>query len=190
MAVGHSRLTPRRVQLSSRPAALSPPGTWYGRCATLSQTAYRVELKTPKTKKSNRLITLPQVAVDMLKKHKAEQAKIKLAMGPGYRDKGLIFAREDGAPWKPTSFDGMFSRLLRDAELWKLRPELKRLRFHDLRHTHATQLLSAGENIKVVSERLGHATITITLETYAHVLPNMQAEAARKCDALMREVIG
>jgi integrase len=157
---------------------------------TLSQTAQGVELKTPKTKKSNRTIALPQFSVDLLRRHRAEQSKTKLAMGSGYRDKGLIFARPDGSPWKTTSFDGMFARFVRNAELWKLRPELKRFRFHDLRHTQATQLLKAGENIKVVSERLGHASITITLDTYAHVLPNMQAEAAGKCDALTREVIG
>lgn len=111
-------------------------------------------------------------------------------MGPGYQDKGLIFARDDGSPWKPTSFDGMVPRLVRASGLGTLRPELARFRFYELRHTHTTQLLKAGENIKMVSARLGNATITITLETCAHVLPNMQAETARKCDALMQKVIG
>jgi integrase len=59
-------------------------------------------------------------------------------------------------------------------------------RLRDLRHTHATQLLKAGVNPKVVSERLGHASIGITLDTYSHVIPGMQEEAAKKIDAGLR----
>jgi integrase len=60
-----------------------------------------------------------------------------------------------------------------------------RVRFHDLRHTHATQLLAAGVNIKVVSERLGHASVAFTLDTYAHVMPGQQADAADAVSALV-----
>jgi integrase len=63
------------------------------------------------------------------------------------------------------------------------------IRFHDLRHTHATQLLKAGVHPKVVSERLGHASIGITLDTYSHVMPGMQEEAAEKIDAGLRAAL-
>ena len=66
---------------------------------------------------------------------------------------------------------------------------MKGLRLHDLRHTHATQLLSQGVHPKIVSERLGHATVAITLDTYSHVLPGMQEEAAQKIDASLRLAI-
>lgn len=62
-------------------------------------------------------------------------------------------------------------------------PDLPRVRFHDLRHSHATQLLLAGVHAKVVSERLGHSSIQLTLDVYAHVLPSMQEDAAAKINA-------
>ena len=67
---------------------------------------------------------------------------------------------------------------------------LPRLRFHDLRHTHATVLLGAGVNVKVVSERLGHASVAFTLDTYAHVMPGMQESAAEELDRfLLPEIV-
>jgi integrase len=60
------------------------------------------------------------------------------------------------------------------------------IRFHDLRHTHATLLLSKGVNVKVISERLGHSNIKVTLDTYSHVLPSMQEEVARKLDEIIK----
>jgi integrase len=68
--------------------------------------------------------------------------------------------------------------------------ELKRLRFHDLRHSHATQLFRQGIHPKIVSERLGHATVSITLDLYSHVLPGMQEDAANKADAALRAAMG
>ncbi|RUV56018.1 MAG: integrase [Mesorhizobium sp.] len=66
---------------------------------------------------------------------------------------------------------------------------LPRIRFHDLRHTHATQMLSAGVHPKVASERLGHSTIGITLDLYSHVMPGMQADAAEQVDAALQVAI-
>ena len=68
--------------------------------------------------------------------------------------------------------------------------ETAAVRFHDLRHTHASQLLKAGVPVKVVSERLGHATTSITMDIYAHTLPGMQAEAAAKIDAALGAAVG
>jgi integrase len=70
------------------------------------------------------------------------------------------------------------------------RSKLAHVRFHDLRHTHATQLLRQGVNAKVVSERLGHAAVGFTLDVYSHVLPGMQDDAARRIDAALRPIIG
>ncbi len=100
----------------------------------------------------------------------------------GHVDDDWVFAREDGAIWKPDTFTTAFRRLVRESKLGAIR-------FHDLRHTHATQLLSEGVYIKVVSERLGHSSIQITLDTYAHVLPGMQDEAADKANSTIKDII-
>ena len=93
--------------------------------------------------------------------------------GDLWRENGLIFASESGEPLKRHYITThQFKPLLK-------RARLPQIRFHDLRHTCATLLLSKNVNPKVVSEMLGHATIAITLDTYSHVLPNMQSEAAQ-----------
>ena len=102
--------------------------------------------------------------------------------GPLYQDHGLIFPRPDGCPWPPDAFSTAFASLVR-------RSKLPHLRFHDLRHTHASQLLKRGVHPRVVSERLGHSTIAITLDTYSHVLPGLQRDAAMEIDTALREAI-
>ncbi len=82
-----------------------------------------------------------------------------------------MFSRPDGTPTHPHLLSDTFKRLV-------ARSGLPRIRFHDLRHTHATLLLKAGVPIKVVSERLGHSTPGFTMATYQHVIPGMQEEAA------------
>src|SRR5205823_1920834 len=93
-------------------------------------------------------------------------------------DEGLVFARADGRVWPP---DGLTKAFLAFAA----EQGFNGLRFHDLRHTHATQLLRLKMHPKIVSERLGHSNIGITLDTYSHVLPDMQEEAARADDKLL-----
>jgi integrase len=95
----------------------------------------------------------------------------------------VICAREDGALWNPAILSQMFAK-------WIVSVDVPRVRFHDLRHTHATLLFKVGEHPKVVSERLGHASVKITLDTYSHVLPGMQAGAASKLDAVLRQAAG
>jgi integrase len=92
-------------------------------------------------------------------------------MSEAYADSDLVFAQEDGQWIHPDSFSEMFWRHAKAAKL-------PRIRFHDLRHTHATRTLAAGVHPKVVSDRLGHASTTITLQTYSHAIPAMQATAA------------
>ncbi len=102
-------------------------------------------------------------------------------MGDAYQDQGLVFARDDGSIWKPEQFTDSYFRFTRKVGV--------KARFHDLRHSHASQLLRAGVPVKVVSERLGHSTVGITLDVYAHSLPGMQEEAAAKIDAALRSAM-
>lgn len=129
----------------------------------------------PKTAKSRRMIPLPASAVDLLKQHRKQQLEERLHAGEFYEDHGLVFARPNGAPWNPDHVTQHFAVVLN-------RAGLPHIRLHDLRHTHATWLLQEGIHPKVVSERLGHSTTTLTMDVYSHVLPTMQAEAARTLD--------
>lgn len=134
----------------------------------------------PKNKKP-RTIDLSQETLGLLRKQKAAQAEKKLLLGNAYKDLGLIFAYEEPPFGMPLSANNIgqreFSKLVAAA---KVRP----ITFHGLRHTAATLMLKEGIPIKVVSERLGHKKVTITLEIYAHALPSMQREAATKLGAL------
>ncbi|MEE8530661.1 MAG: site-specific integrase [Hyphomicrobium sp.] len=146
---------------------------------SLEQTRGGLRFKAPKTSKSRRAVALPALAVEILREHRIAQTKERLALGSAYEDNGLVCARQDGSPWPPDTFSTAFASLIR-------RSNIPHLRFHDLRHTHATQLLRQGVHPKIVSERLGHSTIAITLDTYSHVLPGMQEDAAAKIDAALR----
>ena len=99
-------------------------------------------------------------------------------MGEGYGDQDLVFATQTGRPLSPRNVLREFGKLVDRAGIPKIR-------FHDLRHTHATILLNEGVPISVVSERLGHSTPTTTLNVYAHVLPNVQQALADKLDAIL-----
>lgn len=149
---------------------------------SLEQTGDGLRFKQPKTAKGRRTVALPSLTVDELKVHKVEQAKARLMMGPAFQDHGLVFANPDGTPYPPDSLTSTFRSLLSVTEL-------KGVRFHDLRHTHATQLLRQGIHPKIVSERLGHATVSITLDLYSHVMPGMQEDAALKMDVALRQAI-
>lgn len=132
----------------------------------------------PKTAKGRRAIALPTVAVEALRQHRKMQIEERLIVGPAWEDHGLVFANELGKPVERGNLvRRSFFPLLNKAGL-------PRIRFHDLRHTAATLLLSQGAHPKVVQERLGHATIALTLDVYSHVLPNLQREAAEKLDRL------
>lgn len=131
--------------------------------------------REPKTHRSRRSVSLPPTVVEVLKKQKAGQAREKLFWGEAYQDNGLVFATSLGTPIEPANLSRRFQRLINSAGL-------PATRFHDLRHAHASLMLKAGVHPKIVSERLGHSAVGITLDTYSHVLPNLQKEAARKLD--------
>ncbi len=149
---------------------------------SLEQTRDGLRFKQPKTGKGMRSVALPGIAIQVLRRHKTEQAQERLRLGPAYEDNDLVCPRPNGSPWPPDSLSTAFAGHIR-------RSDLPRVRFHDLRHSHATQLLRHGIHPKVVSERLGHSKVGITLDTYSHVLPGMQEEAASKVDAALRVAI-
>ncbi len=126
----------------------------------------------PKTLSSRRRIPLGKEAVEVLKQHRKTQLEERLRLGSLWRDYGLVFCTRTGGPlFEPNVWKAL--------ERCSLKAGVPRIRFHDLRHTHATLLLRQGVHAKVVSERLGHASVKITLDTYSHVLPDTQGEAAR-----------
>lgn len=133
----------------------------------------------PKTKQSRRSIPISQTVVELLKKHRKAQLEERIANAKRYQDFDLVFASEIGTPIQHQNFTRRHFKPIRD------KADVTKIRLYDLRHTTATLLLSSGENPKVVSERLGHASIVLTLDTYSHVLPTMQKDATEKMEKLL-----
>jgi integrase len=143
----------------------------------------RLEVGEPKTAAGRRRVALPAAAVLRLRRHQTRQKSVWLEVGPAYADRNLVFATPDGRPIHPNTLARGFTRLVNRAEVGKIR-------FHDLRHTSATLLLASGEHPKVVQERLGHASISETLDRYSHVSADMQQRAAARFDAMFDEATG
>ena len=146
---------------------------------SLEQTKARLRVKAPKSEKA-RAVSLPVFAIDELRRLKREQAEHLLRLGVRQDFDTLLCARADGAPIQPRSLTHEFTRLINRTK------DIPRVRFHDLRHSHATQLLLAGVDPKVAQERLGHSTIGVTLDLYSHVTATMQEDAAARIDAAFR----
>jgi integrase len=130
------------------------------------QTAACIRYKKPKSGRA-RNIALSAYVMEELKAHKLRQAEELLRIGVRLNEAGFVYAREDGAPIQPRTLTHAWQAFV-------ARAGLQRVRFHDLRHAHATHLLSSGVHPKVASERLGHSKVGITLDLYSHVLPGMQ----------------
>ncbi len=146
------------------------------------ETAYKLDngkyvLKEPKTAHSKRCVSLPQSLVELFKYYRADQELMRIQLGVSLKPDDFVFIRADGSPINPNAITLAFRRIIK-------RAGLRDIRVHDLRHTHATLMLKAGVHPKVVSERLGHANIAITLDTYSHVLPGIQEVAAEKFDSI------
>ena len=133
--------------------------------------------RQPKTSKSRRGVALGPETLAVLRRHRLSQAEARLAVGV-YEDHGLVFASPFGTPIDPSHLRRVWARIVKNAEL----PDLH---FHDCRHVSATLALQAGINPKVVSERLGHSSVGLTLDTYSSVLPTMQAGAAEAVEQLV-----
>jgi len=116
--------------------------------------------------------------VAVLRQHRAAQNERRLAAGPLWQDTDLVFTGPDGRVMNPEKLTVRFAAAAK-------RAGLAGMRLHDCRHLHASYLLAAGVHAKIVSERLGHAGIGITLDTYSHVLPGLQEQAAAAFDGVM-----
>jgi integrase len=132
----------------------------------------------PKTKSSYRTVTLPPSAVVALQAHRVRQAEEILAAGPDYERNDLAFANSVGKPTDLTKVRNAFKALVKKAGS----PAIP---LKNLRHSHATLLLEAGEDLKTVSERLGHSTITVTADRYAQVTPRLQQQSATKLEQIL-----
>lgn len=145
---------------------------------TLSCIGAQVMFGEPKTKRGKRSIALDVDTVAALASWRDRQEVEREAWGEAWTRTGLVFSREDGSLINPDLLTAWFARHVDRAQL---RP----IRLHDLRHTHASLALQAGISAKVVSDRLGHATVAFTLDVYSHVIPGLQEDAADRIAALM-----
>ena len=143
------------------------------------QSRSTLSIATPKSGKS-RSVALGTVAVTALREHRKSQAQEQLLLGGEWRDLGLVFATEFGDFLSPTTLRLALRRTL-------TRANLPTIRFHDLRHSAATIMLSRDVHPKMASEMLGHSTIAITLDLYSHVTANMQRQAADAIDAALAD---
>jgi integrase len=132
----------------------------------------------PKSVKSKRMIKLSPSAIDVLREHREKQEAIRAAIGKPITDDDLVFSTPEGKPLRPNTISRAWTMLAAKAGVTVIR-------LHDARHTHASLMLKAGIHPKVVQERLGHASIQITLDTYSHVAPGLQEAAAAQFDKLV-----
>ena len=136
------------------------------------------ELREPKSPYSRRQIALLPSSALLLREHKAKQEAQSTLSGKPLSNSDFVFSRPDGSPLDPGTVRQVFRRILR-------RAQLGHLRFHDLRHSHATLMLMSDVHPKIVQERLGHSKIAVTLDTYSHVLPGLQEAAVRRLEEFL-----
>jgi len=144
-------------------------------CQTLQRAGGRLVLVPPKTERSRRSIPLPEVATAALSAHRAAMTSEADAQGRTLESDGLVFTTSIGTPLEPRNVNRSFTALLAKAGL-------RHVRLHDLRHTCATLLLAQGVAPRVVMDTLGHSAIAVTMNTYSHVMPSLQREAAQRMD--------
>jgi integrase len=145
---------------------------------SLEETSQGLALKAPKTGRNRRVLPLPETTLRHLRRHELSQKEQRLRVGAGWQDMDLVFPDPTGGLWRPRNLTKGFRRMAKQADL-------DGITLHGLRHTHITQLLRAGVNAKVVSERVGHSSVAFTLQRYAHALPDMQQDAADQAEALV-----
>jgi integrase len=144
---------------------------------SLEQTSGGLRFKPPKSDRA-RAVTLPGFAVDELRRLRREQAESLLVLGVRQTGATLVCTQPNARPISPKVLTNYFARVAKRLGL--------PIHFHSLRHTHATQLLLAGVHPKVAQERLGHATVAMTLDIYSHVTERLRDDAAVKIDAVFR----
>jgi len=146
---------------------------------TVSKVNGRIVVGQPKTSGSRRTVYVHDTTMKALRQQRQLQAEERLAAGPAWdADNDLVFRNEMGGPVNPERFSRHFRQLVEESDV-------PRIRLHDLRHTNATLSLKAGVHPKVVSERLGHSSIAITLDLYSHVTPGISRDAAATVESMM-----
>ena len=135
-------------------------------------------MATDQTRLSHRTIALPPFATAALRRHHTRQLQEQPWAGSPWQEHGLLFTTSVGTPLDGSNVTHRMQRILRKADL-------PRQRFHDLRHSAASLLQVQGVNARVVMEILGHSQISLTLNTYSHVLPSLQRDAAALMDAIL-----
>lgn len=132
---------------------------------------YTVHTDAPKTERGSRIVSLDPETVSSLRSHHRRQLEERMLVGEGWQDTGLVFVRPDGSPIHPQRLSQWFAQVVR-------RAGLPAIRLHDVRHSYSTALIRAGVPVKTVSQRIGHASPTITMTIYQHVLPGDDEQAA------------
>jgi integrase len=138
----------------------------------------QVQVSEPKTARGRRRIALDPTTVGLLRRQRARQVQRQLLAGALWREDDLVFSRDDGTSLRPDHVSRSFARFAKTADV-----PVNRL--HDARHTAASFMLAAGVPAKVASERLGHSSISLTLDTYSHVLPGLDEDAAARTASLV-----
>lgn len=133
----------------------------------------------PKTDAGVRTVTIPEEVLRELKAHKKRQNEEKLLLGKAYEDSDLVFCQANGRRLEPRNFTRHFDGLLKKAGI-------RHVSFHSLRHTHATELLRMGVNLKTIQGRLGHSNFNVTANFYAHIADELQQEAAQKINGILK----
>ena len=184
-AATRKRLAAERQRLLTRLAATKDTSARKRINSALADVRLRLrEVRTavrfaePKTTRSRRTITIPGLVIASLRVHRERQHEERLAAGAKWHDSGLVFTTAIGTPLDGRNVNRLFKAILRDAGL-------PAIRYHDLRHTAATLLLAQGVDPRTIMETLGHSQISLTLNTYAHVVPTLQRAAAAKMDAIL-----
>ena len=136
----------------------------------------------PKTHRSRRTVALSRSAVSVLESIKTNQIEMRLKAGPLWQHGDYIFTMENGAPIDPDNLSREFRRIVREAGL-------PHGTLHGLRHAYATALLSANVHPAVVQSALGHSSITLTIDTYSHVMPGLEEAAARRIDDILGDAV-
>lgn len=170
LALGEADIDFQQMKIHVRKSVIRLPGKGF-------------VFKEPKTRQGKRQIPIYDEKVfKLLKKRRIKNAENKLLHGENYQDYGLIFCNDDGTPIDPSKLNHKFQDIAKKAGFTNFT-------LHGLRHTHASLLLKLGENPKVVQERLGDSTISVVMDTYSHVLPGIQEQAAKRfAEASKKEI--
>ncbi len=150
-------------------------------CRTVQRVRGRLVFGEPKSNRSRRSIGLPDIAVNCLRQHQVRQKLDRLVAGERWQDHDLVFCTTIGTPIEASNLQKHLLKLLE-------RADLPRVRFHDLRHTCASLLLAQGLSPRSIMEVLGHSQISLTMDTYAHIMPELRREAADAMDRALGSI--